>query len=93
MWDVFNLTPYHILFCNEYYLLRYQCCFFTIVEWCITGGDLYFLAGLVMYHSGVVNDTPETFLSARVVERVGFAGNHSIHAGLDVSGGTRRLWS
>jgi len=57
------------------------------VEWCITGGDLYFLAGLVMYHSGVVNNTPETFLSARVVERVGFAGNHSIHAGLDVSGG------
>ena len=52
---------------------------------------LYFLAGSVMHHSGVVNNTIGAFLSARVVKRVGLAGNHSIHTGRNTSGGTRHL--
>jgi hypothetical protein len=52
---------------------------------------LYFLAGSVMYHSGVVNNTIGALLRARVVKRVGLAGNHSIHTGRNTSGGTRRL--
>ncbi|HHH7552840.1 TPA: hypothetical protein ACP2DR_004906 [Escherichia coli] len=52
---------------------------------------LYFLAGSVMYHSGVVNNTIGALLRARVVKRVGLAGNHSIHTGRNASGGTRRL--
>ncbi|EFJ2843319.1 hypothetical protein [Escherichia coli] len=45
----------------------------------------------MMHHSGVVNNTIGAFLSARVVKRVGLAGNHSIHTGRNTSGGTRRL--
>ncbi|EED0148158.1 TPA: hypothetical protein KJF54_005286 [Escherichia coli] len=52
---------------------------------------LYFLAGSVMHHSGVVNNTIGALLRARVVKRVGLAGNHSIHTGRNTSGGTRRL--
>ncbi|EFM5245438.1 TPA: hypothetical protein SHY07_005084 [Escherichia coli] len=52
---------------------------------------LYFLAGSVMYHSGVVNNTTGALLRARVVKRVGLAGNHSIHTGRNTSGGTRHL--
>nr|DAP81822.1 MAG TPA: hypothetical protein [Caudoviricetes sp.] len=44
-----------------------------------------------MYHSGVVNNTIGALLRARVVKRVGLAGNHSIHTGRNTSGGTRRL--
>ncbi|KDT04826.1 hypothetical protein [Escherichia coli] len=54
-------------------------------------GILYFLAGSVMHHSGVVNNTIGALLRARVVKRVGLAGNHSIHTGRNTSGGTRRL--
>ena len=52
---------------------------------------LYFLAGSVMHHSGVVNNTTGVFLRARVVKRVGLTGNHSIHTGRNTSGGTRHL--
>ncbi len=52
---------------------------------------LYFLAGSVMHHSGVVNNTIGALLRARVVKRVGLAGNHSIHTGRNTPGGTRRL--
>ncbi|EEW2378215.1 TPA: hypothetical protein SI588_000833 [Escherichia coli] len=52
---------------------------------------LFFLAGAVMHHSGVVNNTVGVFLRARVVKRVGLAGNHSIHTGRNTSGGTRHL--
>ena len=52
---------------------------------------LYFLAGSVMHHSGVVNNTTGVFLRARVVKRVGLTGNHSIDTGRNTSGGTRRL--
>ncbi|QED73806.1 hypothetical protein FTV93_06840 [Escherichia coli] len=48
---------------------------------------LYFLAGSVMHHSGVVK-APQRRSSGRGWFK---AGNHSIHTARNTSGGTRRL--